>query len=134
MSQRVVDGLELVEVEHHDGDGAAVPLQALARFFEPRIEFRAVGKSRQHVMPRQVDDLGLRAPPLGDVFDDGDPAAAIHRLPGKEHEPPVGKFIDPAGIGVGSAASAAIFAWRRRFACLAFQDAAARCDRLTIAS
>ena len=34
MSKRVVDGLELVEVEHHDGDGVAVPLQALARFFE----------------------------------------------------------------------------------------------------
>ena len=64
-----------------------------------RIELGAVGKSGQHVMPRQVDDLGLRAPPLGDVLDDGDPAAAFHRLPAKEHEPPVRQFIDPAGIG-----------------------------------
>ena len=52
-----------------------LPLQALARFIELRIELRPVGKSGQNVMPRQMNDLGLRAPALGDVFDDGEPAA-----------------------------------------------------------
>ena len=31
MAQRIVDGLEFIEVKHHDGDGAAISLQALAR-------------------------------------------------------------------------------------------------------
>ena len=38
MAERVVDGLEAVEIEHHDGDGAAAALQPLARFIELRVE------------------------------------------------------------------------------------------------
>lgn len=100
MAKRVIDGLELVEIEHHDGDGVIVPLQALARFLELRIEFGPVRKSRQRVVAREVDDLRLRPSPLGDVFVRCQPPAVSHRLAGDQDEAPVGKFVNPARSGI----------------------------------
>src|SRR5665213_3813134 len=62
MPARVVDVLELVEVEHHHGKRTAVALEPLARLLESCIELGAIGQSRQPVMPSQMNDLGLRAP------------------------------------------------------------------------
>ena len=100
MPERVIDRLEPIEVDHHDRDRAAVPLQALARFLELRIEFGPVRKSRQRVVAREVDDLRLRPSPLGDVFVRRQPPAVSHRLAGDQDEAPVGKFVDPARCGI----------------------------------
>src|ERR1035437_7986401 len=54
MPQRVVDGLEFIKIKHHHGDCATIPPKALTRFFKLRIEFCAVSKSRQYVMPRHA--------------------------------------------------------------------------------
>ena len=70
MPERVVDVLELVEVEHEDGERLAPPAQARARFLDLLHEERAVGQAGQQVVVRHVDDLRLGAPALGDVLDD----------------------------------------------------------------
>jgi hypothetical protein len=63
------------------------------------IELGAIGKAGQDVVPCQVDDLGLGAPPLGDVFHDRQPAAARHRLARQQQQAAVRQFVDPLRIG-----------------------------------
>jgi hypothetical protein len=95
MAERVVDRLEAVEVDHHHGDAAAIAFQPPARFLEAGVEFGAVGKPGQDVVPRQMHDLGLGAAAFGDVLDHGDPAAAFHRLARQHDEFAVMQLIDP---------------------------------------
>ena len=78
VSERIVDVLEVVEVEAQDGE----PLPALhmdERLGETLAQQQAVGKVGQRIVARHVRDLHFRPAPLGDVFVGGDPAAAGHR-------------------------------------------------------
>ncbi len=78
MAERIVDGLELIEVEMMDGHHFAV-LNPAQRIFEPVVQQHPVGQIGQRVVVRHVFDLDLRLALLGDVFMRGDPAAAGHR-------------------------------------------------------
>ena len=59
MAERVVDVLEVVEVEHVGGDHLAA-LGAGERVLEPLVQQDAVGQARQRVVQRHVRDLRLR--------------------------------------------------------------------------
>ena len=79
MAERVVDVLELVEIETQHRE----PLAALdmgQRFAEALAQQQAVRQVGESVVARHVGDLHFRAPPLGDVLVGRDPAAAVHRL------------------------------------------------------
>ena len=82
MAQRVVDVLEVVEVEQVDRHHLAA-LDARERLLEPLVEQHAVGQVGQRVVQRHVRDLGLGAALLGDVLVRGDrsrrPASADAR-------------------------------------------------------
>ncbi len=78
MSERIVDVLEVVEIEAQDGE----PLPAFdvdERLGEPLTQQQPVGKVGQRIVPRHVRDLHLRAAPFGDVLVGRHPAAAGHR-------------------------------------------------------
>ena len=75
MAERVVDRLEMIEVETVHG-AAAAQLSAAEGILEMLAKQHAVGQIGQHVVARQVRDLCLGAPPLGDVFVHRNPAAA----------------------------------------------------------
>ena len=81
MAQRVVDVLEVVEVEQVGGHDLAA-LDARQRLLQALVEQHAVGQAGQRVVQRHVRDLGLRAALLGDVLVRGDGAAVGHRLHG----------------------------------------------------
>ena len=81
MAERIVDGLEVVEVEQVRGHDLAA-LDAPQRVLEPLVEQHAVGQAGQRIVQRHVGDLGLRAALLGDVVMRGDGAAVGHRLGG----------------------------------------------------
>jgi hypothetical protein len=46
-------------------------------------------------MPREVNNLGLGATPLGNVFMRRQPAAFRHWLPGDQDETPIREFVNP---------------------------------------
>ena len=79
MAERVVHGLEVVEIEHVDRHHLAAP-DAREGLLEALVEEHAVGKPGQRIVQRHVHDLGLGAPLLGDVLVRGDDAAARHLL------------------------------------------------------
>ena len=79
MAERVVDGLEVVEVEQVRGDDLAA-LDAGKRLLQPLVEQHAVGQAGQRIVMRHVRDLGLGAALLGDVLMRRDRAAVGHRL------------------------------------------------------
>ena len=80
MAERVVDLLELVEVDEQQRRqllGAMLDRQQAADLVA---EIDPVGKRGQFVVARQMADLGFGVAPLGDVFEQHDRAAAGHRL------------------------------------------------------
>ena len=78
MAERVVDGLEMIEIEAMHGKAAA-RLDAVEGVLQMLAEQHAVRQIGQHVVPRQMRDLGLGAAALGDVLVHRDPAAVLHR-------------------------------------------------------
>ena len=78
MAERIVHGLEMIEIEAMHGKAAA-GLDALEGILEMLAEQHAVWQVREHVMARQMRDLGFGAPALGDVLVHRDPAAVLHR-------------------------------------------------------
>ena len=72
MPERVVDELEVVQVEHDHCAPAAVARLAHPMAVELALEAAAVQQSRQRVVVGQVHELLLRAPAVGDVLDLGD--------------------------------------------------------------
>ena len=58
MTQRVVDGLEVVEIENVRGHDLAAP-DAGQRMLQPLVQKHAVGQPGQGVVQRHVRDLGL---------------------------------------------------------------------------
>ena len=81
MTQRIVDLLELVEV---DKQQCRQSLGIVARIASSRSissrKLTPVGQRRQLVVTRQMADPGFGHAPLGDVFQQHDGAAAGHRL------------------------------------------------------
>ena len=78
VAQRVVDLLELVEVDEVYGERTAAP-QGGERRVHLVAEEGAVGQVGQHVVARQMVDLGLGGLALGDVLEQHDRAAVRHR-------------------------------------------------------
>ena len=73
MAQAVVDELEAVEVEEHDGHRAAAPPpRHRERLLETVPEQNAVGQAGQAVVVRLVGDDRFLAFALGDITEDGD--------------------------------------------------------------
>jgi hypothetical protein len=68
VAQRVVDALELVEVEEHDRERPAGAPGGLERLRELLVEARAVRKLGQHVVVREPVDLLDRVRALGRVL------------------------------------------------------------------
>ena len=123
MAERVVDLLELVEVDEQQRRqlfGALLDRQQAADLVA---EIDPVGKLGQFVVARQMADPGFRVLALGDVLDQHDGAAAGHRLerPGQRAvlaEVRIGRD-DVAGAGVsrspaGSAGRSPPTSFRRR--------------------
>ena len=80
MAERIVDALELVDVDIEHRELLAAPLDALKLALEPLAEQHAVRQIGQRVVMRQMRDLPLGAPALGNVFLGRDPSAALQRL------------------------------------------------------
>ena len=82
VAQRVVDGLEVVEVDERDGHDLVVPRGALQRLLDAVEEQRAVREAGQRVVQRAVAQLGLQLALLGRVADAQHEAA--HRAIGAQ--------------------------------------------------
>ena len=82
VAQRVVDGLEVVEVDERDGDDLVVPRRPLQRLLDAVEEQRAVGEAGERVVQRAVAQLGLQLALLGRVADAQHEAA--HRAVGTQ--------------------------------------------------
>ena len=89
MTERIVDALEAVEVEEHHRQFVA----AAQRLHHLVLEHHPVRQVGQRVVPRHVNDLGLGAPALGDVFIGRDPAAVGGRAVQAGNHPAVVEFI-----------------------------------------
>ena len=88
MAERVVDVLEVVEVETEDRH-LAVAADAHQGVFDPLAQQDAVGQVGQDVVMRHVRDLRLRLAAIGDVLVGRDPATARHRLKDKADDAPI---------------------------------------------
>jgi hypothetical protein len=97
MAQRIVDRLEVVEVDAEHG-GHFAPAEAglgLAAICSRNCD--AVGQVGQGVVPREVADARLVLPLLGDVFVRTDPAAILHRMV-LHHDGAVIEFVDVLAV------------------------------------
>ena len=54
MAQRIVDGLEAIEVEEHHGDTMLAALCLRQRLLQPVMQQGAIGQAGQSVMDRRV--------------------------------------------------------------------------------
>ena len=95
MTERVVDGFEMVKVNPQECEAVAW-LQSFKPIVERLAEVEAIGDLRHRVMPRQPGDLLFGLALLGDVFLQIDPTALRHGLIGDEDDPPV---FEMTGIG-----------------------------------
>ena len=92
MAERVVDALEIVEVEAEHRHRLAVRLDAREALGHLLAQQHAVRQFGQRVVARHVRDALLGAVALGDVLVDRDPAALRHRLVGDLDDAPVGEM------------------------------------------
>src|SRR3990172_5203971 len=88
MSERVVDSLEVVEIEEVERQSLA-SAHAREAQLKPLVEQDAVRKVCQRVMVGHVRNHGFESLPLGNVFLQIDPAAVLQRLIGDEDGPAV---------------------------------------------
>ena len=100
MAERVVDLLELVEIDEQHG-AAVERARRAQRVLELVVEEGAVRQAGHGVEARHVVDLGLGGLALGDVLDDHHGAAVLHHLDG-EFEGAVALRLD-GGLGVAAA-------------------------------
>jgi hypothetical protein len=82
MAQRVVDLLELVEVDEVNGERTPAPQRGDRRVHLVPEE-GAIGQVREDVVARQLVDLGLCSLALGDVLEQHNGAAPRHGLEGE---------------------------------------------------
>ncbi len=78
MTERVVDALELVDVDVQHGQLLVRP-HRVQGLFEPLPEQQPVRQVGQCIVMRQMRDLLVGARALGNVLDRGDPAAHLQR-------------------------------------------------------
>ena len=100
MAERIVDLLELVEIDEQHG-AAVERARRAQRVLELVVEEGAVRQAGDGVEARHVVDLGLGGLALGDVLDDHHGAAVLHHLDG-EFEGAVAQRLD-GGLGVAAA-------------------------------
>ena len=79
MTERIVDDLEQIEVEHKHRERAAMAAQPRQRLLHFLQQHRAIGQAGQAVMAGHECDLRFRLLLRGDVLMNGDPSAAGHR-------------------------------------------------------
>ena len=97
MAQRVVDGLEVVEVhEEHRGNGHAEPA-ALQGVLHTVLEEGAIGEACQVVIERLASQLGLECLALTDVANVQDDAIDIGVI---QEVRELGLDLQPAAVGV----------------------------------
>ena len=97
MSERVVDLLEVVEVEAHHRQHRPARRQFLQRLLNALAEGIAIGQVGEPVMARHVGDARLRAPLLGHVLERRHPVALRHRLLSDSNDTLVRAFDLEAG-------------------------------------
>ena len=95
VAERVVDALELVEIETEHGQALAA-FDALELVLQHVAQQHAVRKIGQRIVPRHVRDAFLGALALGDVLVGREPAAAFDRLADDRMDAPVGQI---QGVG-----------------------------------
>ena len=88
MAERVVDDLEVVEVET-EYRRLAASLHMLQGRFDMLTQLHAVRQSGQRIVMRQECDLLLRVALLGHVHVDGDRAPGAQRRSGQCNDAPV---------------------------------------------
>ena len=114
MAQRIVDLLELVEVDEMDRERPA-PAQARHRRVHLVAEQGAVGQAGERIVARQLVDLGLGHAAVGDVLEQHDGAAVRHRVERqRERATVLGLEEDLAARPIPQAASRAPPAAARR--------------------
>ena len=77
VSQRVVDVLEVVEVDHHDGEAAACTCAPLRRMLEPVEEHGSIGELCQFVVKCPSLELARDFAPLRCIPHGDDDAAYV---------------------------------------------------------
>jgi hypothetical protein len=77
VAERVVDALEVIEIDHHHADRHRRPVRLGNGNFEPVLKQRAIGQLRQGIVLGEVADVLLLALGFGDVGDHAD--QALHR-------------------------------------------------------
>ena len=95
MAERVVDLLELVEVDEQQRRQLFGALLGRQQASDLVAEIDPVRQRRQFVVARQMADPGFGVAPLGDVFEQHDRAAARHRLERPRQRPA------PRDVGIG---------------------------------
>ena len=93
MAERVVDALELVEIEAEHRQAFAA-FDAFELVLQRLAQQHAVWQVGQRVVARHVGDLALRPLPLGDVLVGRQPAAAGQRLADDREGASVGQARD----------------------------------------
>ena len=83
MAERVVDLLELVEVDEKDGDRAGLVESRQRAGPSGRGGSSRLGRPVSAIVAGEVIDAGLGGVALGDVLDQNDRAAVFHRLEGE---------------------------------------------------
>ena len=91
MSERIVDALELIEIEAQDRQALAA-FDAFEFVFQPFAQQDAVGQVGQRVVARHMRDAPIGAQPLGDVLVGRQPSAARDRLAHDRKCPAVGQM------------------------------------------
>jgi hypothetical protein len=79
MTERVVDGLETIEIEAKDSESLAA-FSMPDRFLQLLMKIDAIGQARQLVVPREIGDARFRLPLFRHVLMNGDPSAIRHCL------------------------------------------------------
>ena len=100
MSERIVDALEMIEVETENRHGFRAPQAAQDRF-HLLIERDAVQQVRERVVTRQMPDPFLGQKLLGDVLERRDEPATRHAPKGVGNSPAVAQEFDK-GFCLGS--------------------------------
>ena len=67
MPERIVDRLEMIEIDKHQGDLLALAFGSDQRLFDPILQQGAVGQAGQWIIICQLADTLLRGVPLGDI-------------------------------------------------------------------
>ena len=96
MAERIVDALEVVEIEAVHGEALALASATRQQFVEPLIEQDAIGQIGQRVMMRHIGNARLGLFALGDI----DQRHQDRRLVAERHPAAIDQHVDLAAIGL----------------------------------